>query len=159
MATCLCSESKIQLTFFNISANIPSVICINASRHQNYERKIELNHLPHKKITDIVFNLYSSVHALCCVTTPAKMRKNLQWSSIQREQTCVLNDLTIKMQYPWLWNHEIIFVTASKKCNYFGFPRQGILFWWSYAGFMHTSGNIMAEMSSIIMRGCMGKWR
>jgi len=35
----------------------------------------------------IVFNLHSSVHALCCITAPAKTRKNLQSSSIPREQS------------------------------------------------------------------------
>jgi len=33
--------------FFNISANISGVICINASTPQNYEQKIESNHLSH----------------------------------------------------------------------------------------------------------------
>jgi len=90
---------------------------------------------------------------LCVVLLHLPRREKIYNHQAYQESkvTHIMNDLTTKMQYPWLWNHEIIFVTASQKCNDFGFPRQGTLFWWSHAGFIHTSGNITAEMSSMCM--------
>jgi hypothetical protein len=99
-----------------------------------------------------LFSTYILVFMLCVVLLYLPRRGKIYNDQAYQESkvTRVLNDLTTKMQYPWLWNQEIIFVTASQKYNDFGFPRQGTLFIrfrWSHAGFIHTSGNIMSEMS------------
>jgi len=92
----------------------------------------------HTKKSKLLFSTYILVFMLCVVLLhPPKREKIYNDQAYQESKvTRVLNDLTPKMQNPWLWNHEIIFVRASQKCNDFGFPRQGILFWWSHAGFI-----------------------